>query len=138
VEIIEEKEKKITGSLFQEAINGLFYISETDANFEFFYGEKVKSLNALTFRISQKISKQDEVEERNFEDFFSKLTIKKDWFGEKEKKIALRFVKLKEILEKNLIDIKIFRVGKINIDIYVIGIDKDNNTLGVKTHAVET
>jgi hypothetical protein len=41
-------------------------------------------------------------------------------------------------LKENLRDLKVYRIGRIEIDIYVIGIDSQNNLMGIKTKAVET
>ncbi len=40
--------------------------------------------------------------------------------------------------EKNLRNLKVFKVGKIQLDIYVVGLDAENRLLGIKTKAVET
>ncbi len=40
--------------------------------------------------------------------------------------------------EKNLRDLKVFKIGKIQIDVYVVGLDAEDNLLGIETKAVET
>jgi hypothetical protein len=42
------------------------------------------------------------------------------------------------LLEENLADLTVFRIGSIRIDIYVVGLDADGNLAGIKTKAVET
>jgi Nuclease A inhibitor-like protein len=138
VKKLEIKSEKLLSNLLDEALSGLFYVSETDAPFVIFFGEKVKQLNIEIFRSSLEISEQEFIEERKFDEFFAKLTTEKDWFGEIEKKKSRRYVKLKQILEENIKEIKVFRVGKISIEIYIIGLDKENNIFGVRTNAVET
>jgi hypothetical protein len=41
-------------------------------------------------------------------------------------------------LENELEDIRVIRVGRIQVDIYVIGNTKDGEVAGIKTFAVET
>jgi hypothetical protein len=80
----------------------------------------------------------DASQEVPFEAFFEKLTEDRDWYGDREKKIAKRFGELQKLLEENLRDLKVLRSGQVQIDIYVIGTDSDGNTAGFQTKAVET
>jgi hypothetical protein len=66
------------------------------------------------------------------------LTEIQDWFGDEEKETAQKFARLRELLEKNLRDLKVFKVGKIQLDVYVVGLDAESKLTGIKTKAVET
>ncbi len=44
----------------------------------------------------------------------------------------------KNLLEANLRDLRVFKIGEIQIDIYVVGLDVENNLTGIQTKAVET
>lgn len=125
-------------SELETACDGMFYLSETDAEIlPFFYlaGED-SILDALLQE--QEITGRSRAEEMAFNDFFARLSKIREWFGTKEMENANRFGKLKKLLENNLSDLKVFRIGKIRIDIYVVGVDKDGNLAGVRTKAVET
>ncbi len=118
--------------------DGLFYTSETDAEILPFNGKKAQ---AVTFEeiLAQTGNKPDSaVEERNFTEFFSRLTEIQDWFGDEEKTAAQKFTDLKDLLEKNLKDLKVFKVGKIQLDVYAVGLDAESNLIGIQTKAVET
>ena len=52
--------------------------------------------------------------------------------------IAKRFLELQKLLEENLRELKVFRIGRIQLDIFVVGIDKSGSLIGVSTKAVET
>ncbi len=45
---------------------------------------------------------------------------------------------MKDLLEKNLKDLKVFKVGKIQLDVYAVGLDAESNVIGIQTKAVET
>ncbi len=120
----------------ENALNGLVYISETDSEFFFFDGAKASEVSAD--ELLRQIGKKDQVEEKGFYDLFDRLTEHKDWFGEEEKQMADKFSKLKKLLAENLVQKKVFRVGKIKLDIYIVGLDSDDNLKGVRTIAVET
>ncbi len=120
------------------AVQGLYYISETDAEIFPFDGEQAKAVTEKEM-LSQTDSAADSaVEERDFKEFFVRLTEIQDWFGDEEKETAQKFARLKELLEKNLRDLKVFKIGKIKLDVYAVGLNAENKLLGIKTKAVET
>ena len=94
--------------------------------------------NVSAETLLQQLGRKDSVEERNFEDFFKRLTGMQEWFGEEEIATANKYSDLKELLLKNLKDIKVFKIGKIEVDIYIVGLDAENILNGVWTKAVET
>jgi hypothetical protein len=119
-----------------KSTRGLTYLSETDAGIKPYFGGRVQ-----TIEISHLTGKNDaerKHEKLDPQKFFDRLTKEKDWFGPREKERAKRFTLLKRLLEDNLHDLKVFRIGHIQIDIYVVGIDADGNLAGIKTRAVET
>lgn len=127
---LAEKIKKIT--------DGLYYTSETDAEICSFVGNKVEAITDKEILKANNSPAEMPVEERDFTEFFDNLTKTQDWFGEEEKAVAEKFAELKELLENNLKCLKIYKIGKIQLDIYVVGLDSENNIVGIKTKAVET
>ena len=81
---------------------------------------------------------ETKVEEITLQKFFYRPTKIEEWFGDEEKAVAQQFSDLKKLMEENLKDIKVFRLGEIQIDVYVVGIDKEGNFAGVKTTVIET
>ena len=122
----------------RRACKGLFYPSETDAAIVPFFGGRSEEGTHLTIVNELGLENGNEVEESRFSDFFLRLTRVQDWFGEAEIENATRFLKLQKLLEGNLKDLKVLRTGRIQIDIYLVGIDSDGNVAGIKTKAVET
>ncbi|CAN5192747.1 nuclease A inhibitor family protein [soil metagenome] len=127
---LKEKIKKIT--------EDLYYMSETDAEILPFVGNKVETITDEEILKANKSPAETPVEKRDFDGFFDNLTKMQDWFGEKEKATAEKFAELKELLESNLKCLKVYKIGKIQLDIYVVGLDSENNIVGIKTKAVET
>lgn len=122
----------------KNASKGLYYISETDAEILPFTGSKADSVTKEEV-LRQTNSQTDvNVEEREFGEIFARLTKMQDWFGDEEKATAERFSALKDLLEKNLRDLKVFKIGSIDIDIYFVGLDAENNLMGIQTKAIET
>jgi hypothetical protein len=129
----DEKNSAPLMERISDASTGLTYTSETDAPIVPFFKAKGEGpMDASTLNDSQG------VEEASFSEFFERLTTEQDWFGEAEKKTAKKFAELQQLLEEDLRDLKVLRVGRIQIDIYVTGTDSDGNTVGFQTKAVET
>ncbi len=116
----------------------LYYISETDAEIFPFIGNKAKAVTVEEVLKQTKSAAETPVEERDFTEFFAYLTQMQDWFGDEEKATAQKFSDLRDLLEKNLKDLGVFKVGKIQLDVYVVGLDAESNLMGIQTKAVET
>lgn len=126
----EEKLKKIT--------EGLYYISESDAEILPFTGNKAETVKVEEILKQTANAADKPVEERDFDEFFARLTEIQDWFGDEETAVAGKFAELKKLLEEYLKNIKVFKIGKIELDIYIVGLDFESNLAGIKTKAVET
>ena len=122
----------------ETACECLIYTSETDAPVTAFRGSAVAEVTGQII-LQQTGGKADAaIREAAFEAFFEQLTAIKNWFGEAETAKAKKFIELKKLLEENLRSLKVYRVGTVQIDIYIAGIDGEGMLAGVKTKAVET
>lgn len=128
-------------SELKAASENLFYISETDAPFEPFVWKTNNSIDEVKAEdvLKQTAQKIDaKVAEITLDEFFKQPTEMQDWFGDEEKAQVEKFKNLKELLAARLKNVKVFKIGEVQIDIYVVGIDREGNLTGVKTKAVET
>ncbi len=124
--------------LIEEATKDLYYMSETDAKVEAFFGGKIGNLTRESFLNQIGANENQQVEEREFEKFFERLIKVQDWYGDYERETAKKYEQLRKVMKENLRELKVFRIGRIEIDIYVVGLDSQGNVMGVKTKAVET
>ena len=113
-------------------------MSETDSDVTPVFGRKVSRSTTREILSAIGVSKNTDVEIASSEDFFTRLASHREWFTEQQKKNADGFGALKNILEEELDDLKVYRAGRIQISILVLGIDKDKNVAGVKMNAIET
>ena len=120
------------------AATGLWYMSETDAEIIPFTGSKANSVTKENLLNQIEKPPDTPVEERDFEEIFARLMKIEDWFGDEEKATAAKFAALKDLLENNLTDLKVFKVGQIQLDVYFVGLDPQGNLAGIQTKAVET
>ena len=131
------KENNLTEQI-KKAAESLYYVSETDAEILPYVGEPAEAVTKEKLLSQTKSASDAPVEERDFAGFFIRLTEIQDWFGDEEKEMAQKFTGLRQILENNLRDLKVFKVGKIQLDIYVVGLDAENKLTGIRTKAIET
>lgn len=136
---VEANHKKIDlAARIKETADGLFYMSETDAEILPFSGKKAETISSAELLNQIEGKKDSHIEEKDFTEFFARLTEIQDWFGDEERAAAQKFDTLKNLLQNNLRDLKVFKIGEIQIDIYVVGLDAENTLTGIQTKAVET
>ncbi len=72
------------------------------------------------------------------DEFFERLTAKKEWHNKKEELNRRRFEKIHRLLAEELTELRVLKAGKIQMDIIVCGVDREGATSGVWMKAVET
>jgi hypothetical protein len=70
--------------------------------------------------------------------FFRNATTPQDWYGLEEEETLKKYQALVETLKHNLSDIKVYRVGTIDIDVYIVGKTPSGDYAGLFTKVVET
>ena len=133
-----EKPKVNLIQQIKTAASSLWYISETDAEIFPFTGSKADAVTKENLLAQIGKPPDTPVEERGFGEMLARFITIQDWFGDEEKATAEKFAALKSLLEKNLTDLKVFKVGRIEVDIYFVGLDAEGNLAGIQTKAIET
>jgi hypothetical protein len=128
-EIIEEL-KRMT--------DGLLFMSEADYPFEIVYREGQAGMSPEILRELSGQPGGSPVEVKSVDEFFRVAVSEPDWKGEQERAVAKRYQALLRLLKENLEELKVYRVGEINIPVYIVGRAKTGNWLGVSTRVVET
>jgi hypothetical protein len=120
------------------AAEGLLYPSETDAPFLPFAWETMRDFSVEKLLFATRHDRNTPVEGTEFHDFFKPLVRIEEWFDDAESATALSFENLRDTLSDLLGELSVYRIGTVNIDIYVIGKTDDGYFAGVSTKAVET
>ena len=125
----------------EAAAEGLLYTSESDRPFDWFelpggaagwpygVGEFARRIGAAA---------GGQVEERTLDRFFKPHIETVDPLDTRAIEIRPRYEALKQLLASRLREVRVFRVGRIEIDTYAVGDDGRGNLAGVRTVAVET
>lgn len=122
----------------KEATRGLLFMSESDYPFEVVRWEGVEAVSPEHLRRVAAADATATVEERTVADFFRVAAGEPEWKGALELALAKRYQTLSRVLEENLRGVKVYRVGRRNIVVYVVGRSEEGNWLGVSTRVVET
>lgn len=123
----------------QEACSGLQFMSESDYPFEVFTWEGQAEESLTPEKLAQQTghSADAPVKVIALSDFFRSATEEQDWYGPEEKEIAAKFKNLERTIASLLSDVKVYRVGQIEIDVYITG-TCGNDCVGLSTKVVET
>lgn len=122
----------------ERAAEGLIYVSEIDAGFETLLIATTTEVSPEDTIASRFGWREKAVEEFRFKDFFERLTRHREWHGETERRRTEKFAQLQRLLERHLRDLRVFRFGRIQLEIVIAGRDAEGNIAGVHTTAVET
>lgn len=121
----------------REATRGLLFMSESDYPFEVFEWGRAEPTREW-LRVQAGAGSSTTVETRDAREFFRASASEAEWKGEEELAVARRFQSLLRLLETSLADLKVYRVGAVDIKVYVAGRAPSGNFLGVSTRVVET
>ena len=130
-------DEELFGAL-TEATIGLLYMSESDYPFEVIRWSGSEQLSPEYLRRAAVADSSTKVEESAVDEFFRVPAGEQEWKGEAQLAEAKRYQHLRNLLEENLTGIKVYRVGEINIGVYVVGRSAEGSWLGVSTRVVET
>jgi hypothetical protein len=118
--------------------DGLLFMSESDYPFEIFYREGNAEISTKSLTELSGEPPDTPVEVMSLEDFLGASVSEPAWKGEEQLAIAKRYQALLRLLKENLEGAQVYRVGRINIAVYIIGRSRAGNWLGITTRVVET
>lgn len=122
----------------KQASEGLLFASETDAPFEVIHWPTQGELTPMKLLQLTEHPPDVLVEIVSVDEFFDTPTAEEDWHDEEERETAERFQNLVSILKQNLSQLQVYRVGSIEIDVYIIGMTDGGDWAGLSTQVVET
>lgn len=149
-----------TRALLERAAANLTYTSESDHPFVWFFQVVARtqtdaptseldeitfvpdpSTRALTvddFRTLLEVPPTEQVEVVSLDAFFARHIENVDSADPVAVALVPRYLALRETLRQSLEGVQVYRVGRIVIRCYLVGIDRDGNLAGLTTTAVET
>lgn len=121
-------------------LEALQWVSETDAPWSVcsWHSQASTPLTAAQLLPLTGQASDTPVREADFLTFFEPATRHQDWYGETEDAIATRYRQLVQLLQSELRNLKVFKVGEQELDIYAVGQTSDRQLVGIATKAIET
>jgi len=122
----------------QQACEGLLWLSESEYPWEIIYWGNFSNLTPE--KLLQQINRElaTKIEIIDLEQFFAQATQKQDWHEAVEIAEVEGYQSLVKILQENLQDIKVYEIGEVEIDVYVLGKTNSNTIAGLATKVVAT
>ena len=119
------------------ASEGLLMMSESDYPLEYFSTLETVLDEELILRLSGKPANTS-IEIIELEYLFRNMIKVYPESNDIEKRSAERFKELISILRSELAQLKVYRIGYIQVDIFIAGITKEGVVAGLKTKLIET
>lgn len=123
----------------EQASNGLFMISESEYPFSVVSWENAGQETLTSNQVLDLTGHPQDtlVEIVDIDHFFRNCAVEKEWHDEQQKQDVKKFQELVNTLKSELTEIQVYRVGTINIDVYILG-KNVNDLVGISTQVVET
>jgi spermidine/putrescine-binding protein len=115
-------------------------MSESEYPFEVFFWEAEDKQDIKSELILQKTghSPDTPIELIDIDSFFAIATAEQNWHSSEDKETVKKYRNLVKIIKDNLTDLKVARIGEIEIDVYIIGKTSSNDFAGLSTKVIET
>jgi Nuclease A inhibitor-like protein len=122
----------------KKATEGLLFMSESDYPFETICWKGLLEVSTEFLRTQAELSVDAPVETISLDDFFQVAASDAEWRSTESRQAALKYRKLIALLKENLDNVKVYKLGRVNMPVYIVGQSKTGNWLGISTRVVET
>lgn len=122
----------------KSATEGLLFMSESDYPFETVCWQELPEISAEFLRRQAGVADDALVETASVDDFFRVAVSDESQMSQASRATAVKYRQLVKIIKENLEDPKVYRVGSVNIAVYIVGRNETGNWLGLSTRVVET
>jgi hypothetical protein len=122
----------------ESATAGLTFMSESDYPFEVVRWDSVNEMTTQYFRGLTGEPADAPVESESVEEFFRSAAAEAEWKSAAELLNAKRYQELLRLLKDSLEDVRVYKVGRVNLPVYIVGRSTKGNWLGLSTRVVET
>jgi hypothetical protein len=140
---VSENEQNSEKSFVEQltaSVDGLLFPSESDEKIKVidWQADNPAPFDTILFRKYIGVTPAVRVEVLPWERFFEPILTEKDWWTDFEKNRAASFAKVKDLVVNNLTNLAYLRAGRIEIEAYLIGQDKEGKWKGLKTLIIES
>jgi hypothetical protein len=126
------------GEILRQSSAGLLMISESEYPFEVINWGSIGELTTQKILQITNHPEDSAVDEVELKHFFRNIAFAQEWHSEDQKQEVVKFHTLLNVLNKNLKDIKVYRIGSTSIDVYIVGETVNEELVGLSTKVIET
>jgi hypothetical protein len=119
-----------------QASQGLLMPSESEYSFEVVVWKDVELTPQKILELTH-YPPATSIEEVELDYFFRNVAIEKDWHDKIQKENVAKFQNLVQVIKDNLAEIRVYRIGTIEVSVYIVGKTNDG-VVGVATKVIET
>jgi hypothetical protein len=122
----------------QRSTTGLMVMSESDYPFEVVGIESNQKLSHDALRKLAGSNADETIVLGDVDSFFRTSVSEPEWKNESQVATARRFQNVVKILKEELSDVRVYKIGKIDISVLILGKSPQGNWLGLSTRVIET
>jgi hypothetical protein len=119
-----------------QASQGLLMPSESEYPFEVFVWKDVELTPQKILELTN-YPPATLIEEVELDYFFRNVATEKDWHDKIQKENVAKFQNLVQVIKDNLAEIRVYRIGTIEVSVYIVGKTNDG-VAGLATKVIET
>src|ERR1035437_2410478 len=109
--------------IFKDSVRDLLFPSEIDAPFEVIIWDKTQGTTISPAAVLELTGHKttDFIQETRLEILFSTPTMQQDWHSPEDKEKVKRFRALTDAITRELKEVHVYRLAKINIEVFILG-----------------
>jgi hypothetical protein len=123
---------------FKTATDGLLFMSESDYPFEIHEWGNLPQVNPEYIKRAAGLPPDTSVEETTVENFFRPAVQSYDGQSETARSTSERYRQLVQLIHNNLTDVTVYKLGTINMPVFIAGKTTSGNWMALSTRVVET
>jgi hypothetical protein len=122
---------------FKAATAGLLFMSESDYPFEV-SAHKDQKVSPEVLVADAGLPTDTHIEKMSVDDFFSPAIREYEGQSDEARALAARYRELISLIKQTLADPAVFKLGTINMPVYIVGSEPGGGAIWLKTRVVET
>jgi hypothetical protein len=122
--------------ILTQASQGLLMPSESEYPFEVFVWKDVELTPQKILELTN-CPPETSIEQVELDYFFHNVATEEDWQDRIQREDVTKFKNLVQVLKDNLAEIRVYQIGSIEVNVYIVGKTKDG-VAGLTTKMIET
>lgn len=116
----------------------LFWSSEAEYPLDVFYWNKSDNFDEHTLLKLRNYPAETKIAIREFHSFLDSATRSEPWHNEAEQLEVRRYQAIANLIAENLTDVRVYLLGEVEIDVYILGKTRHQAIAGLTTKMVRT